>query len=76
MTTQYRFGPLEQIMIKQINEIWKAFWRTANNWALMMDPDPFEDIYGRLRRLEAAASLQSAKGREPIAAPDLKHSWE
>ena len=63
-------------MIKQINEVWKAFWRTAHNWALMMDPDPFEDIHGRLRRLEAAASLQSAEGREPIAAPDLKRSWE
>jgi hypothetical protein len=63
-------------MIKQINEVWKAFWRTAHNWALMMDPDPFEDIHGRLRRLEAAASVQSAEGREPIAAPDLKRSWE
>jgi hypothetical protein len=63
-------------MTKQINKIGKAFWRTAHNWALMMDPDPFEDIHGRLRRLEAAASLQSAKGREPIAAPDLKRSWE
>jgi hypothetical protein len=47
-------------MSKQINEIWRAFWRTANNWALMMDPDPFEDIHSRLGRLEAAASLQSA----------------
>ena len=48
MTTQYRFRPLgEQIMFKQINEIWKAFWRTAKNWALMMDPDPFEDIHSR-----------------------------
>jgi hypothetical protein len=63
-------------MIKQITKIGKAFWRTAHNLALMMDPDPFEDIHGRLRRLEAAASLQSAEGREPIAAPDLKRSWE
>jgi hypothetical protein len=63
-------------MIKQINETWKAFWRTANNWALIMDADPFEDIHNRLRRLEAAASFHSVKGRQPIAAPDLKRSWE
>jgi hypothetical protein len=63
-------------MFKQINEIWKAFWRTAKHWALMMDLDPFEDIHSRRRRLEAAASLQSAEGREPIAAPDQKRSWE
>jgi hypothetical protein len=44
----------EQIVIKQINKIWAAFWRTANNWALMMDPDPIEEIQSRLRRLEAA----------------------
>jgi hypothetical protein len=50
-------------MVKQINEIWKVLWRMAHNWALMMDPDPFEDIHGRLRRLEAAASLQSEEGR-------------
>jgi hypothetical protein len=56
-------------MFKPINKIWKAFWRTANDWALMMDSDPFEDIHSRLRRLEAAASLQSAGGREPIATP-------
>jgi hypothetical protein len=41
-------------MIRQINEIWKTFWRTANNCALMMDPDPFEDAHSRLRRLEVA----------------------
>lgn len=59
-------------MVKQITEMWKRFWRTANNWALMMDDDPFEDIHRRLRRLEVAASLQSAEGRKPIAAPVLK----
>lgn len=63
-------------MVKQINKIGKAFWRAAHNWALMMDPDPFEDTHSRLRRLEAAASLPSAEGREPIVAPDLKQSWE
>jgi hypothetical protein len=45
-------------MFKQINEIWKAFWRTAKNWALMMDADPFEDIHSRLRRLAAAGCVK------------------
>jgi hypothetical protein len=50
-------------MIEQINEIWEAFRRTANNWLLMMDPDPFEDIHSRLGRLEAAASLREDGSR-------------
>jgi hypothetical protein len=48
MTTQYRLSPLvEKIMFKRINEIWNTFWRTAKHWALMMDPDSFEDIHSR-----------------------------
>jgi hypothetical protein len=48
MTTQYRLSPLgAQIMFKQTNEIWRAFWRTAKHWALMTDPDSFEDIHSR-----------------------------
>jgi hypothetical protein len=46
-------------MIKQINETWGTFWRTAKNWALMMDADPLEDVHSRLRRLEAAGCVES-----------------
>ena len=36
-----------------ISERWAPFWRRANAVALAMDADPLEDIYSRVRRLEA-----------------------
>jgi hypothetical protein len=56
----------ETLMIKQIGEKWRGFWRMANNLALSMDADPLEDIHRRIKRLEAAV-FQSEVGRDPIA---------
>ncbi len=43
-----------------LRERWIAFWRAANDLALAMDADPFEDIYGRVARLEAAVYGRAA----------------
>ncbi len=43
-----------------LRERWIAFWRAANDLALVMDADPFEDIYGRVARLEAAVHGRAA----------------
>jgi hypothetical protein len=43
------------IIVAAIGERWNAFWRRANALALAMDADPLEDIYSRVRRLEAQA---------------------
>src|SRR5258707_14559866 len=43
-----------------LRERWIAFWRAANDLALAMDADPFEDIYGRVARLEAAVHGRAA----------------
>src|SRR5260221_14789761 len=56
----------DTVMIKQIGEKWRGFWRMASNVALSMDADPLEDIHRRIRRLEAAV-FQSEVGREPVA---------
>src|SRR5258707_9637013 len=56
----------DTVMIKQIGEKWRGFWRMATNVALSMDADPLEDIHRRIRRLEAAV-FQSEVGRQPLA---------
>jgi len=34
----------ETVMIKQIGEKWRGFWRMASNVALCMDADPGRDL--------------------------------
>jgi hypothetical protein len=40
-------------MIRELREKWRQLWRTANDWALAMDTSPLDDLYDRVRRLEA-----------------------
>jgi hypothetical protein len=39
--------------VAAIGERWRALWHSANALALAMDADPLEEIYSRVRRLEA-----------------------
>jgi hypothetical protein len=41
-------------MMRKINEQWRRLWRTANDVVLAMDGSPLDDLYYRVRRLEAA----------------------
>jgi hypothetical protein len=57
-------------MIQQLGEKWRAFRRRANDLLLAMDADPLQDIYRRLRQLEAA-NRQSEAGRPRAVRPTV-----
>jgi hypothetical protein len=43
---------------------WTRIWRVINSWLLAMDPDPWEYMHSRMRRLEEAVFA-----RESAATP-------
>jgi hypothetical protein len=53
------------MMIEQIGDQWRRFWRRANEWTLAMDADPMEDLRNRIGRLELAV-FQSAAEDKPL----------
>lgn len=57
-------------IVAVIGERWVAFWRAANALALAMDADPLEDIYSRVRRLEAQAFGAIPADAAPNPGPD------
>jgi hypothetical protein len=53
--------------LKAIARGWNDFWRAANDFALAMDPNPFEDIHSRMHRLEAAVFGEAASQAPPAS---------
>jgi len=44
---------------------WTRIWRVINSWLLAMDPDPWEYMHSRMRRLEEAVFARRARRRLP-----------
>jgi hypothetical protein len=59
---------------KPIGQKWQRFRQIVNNWLLTMDADPLQDIYRRVRRLEALVSQLEAGRRS--SEPDRVTLWE
>jgi hypothetical protein len=49
---------------------WTRIWRVINSWLLAMDPDPWEYMHSRMRRLEEAVfARESAATPTPGVGP-------
>ena len=41
-------------MNEPLESRWTRMWRVINSWSLTLDPDPWEPMHSRIRRLEEA----------------------
>jgi hypothetical protein len=54
---------------------WTRIWRVINSWLLAMDPDPWEYMHSRMRRLEEAVfARESAATPTPSVGPTTPDS--
>ncbi len=54
---------------------WTRIWRVINSWSLAMDPNPWEYMHSRMRRLEEAVfARESAATPTPAVGPPTQDS--
>ena len=52
-------------MNEPLKNRWTRIWRVINSWLLAMDPDPWEYMHSRMRRLEEAVFARESAATPP-----------